>query len=205
MWQRLCSETLYNESEGPKYDLIAKWVGRNKKILDVGCGTGEFSKRLSNNGNKVVGIELSESNYRIAIDKIKVYHGDFLEIKIGENFDVVLFGDVLEHMHCPDKALSKARKLADEIILCVPNFDFWGAKLLKLFGIRKMRSGILDKNHVYYFNKNIIEEMIAENGLKVIEFSSPPPRRLPGIYRHIIRKSPSIFGYQFIYRCIVIK
>ena len=199
------TEKIYDRSRGPKYDLIAKWIGSNKRILDVGCGSGEFSRRLYTNGNHVTGIEPSEENYKIAAGKIKVYYGDFSRIEIKDGFDIVLFGDVLEHMLDPERAIGKAKELAREMILCVPNFDFWGVKVLKFFGINKMKSGILDENHVYSFNRRKIEEMIVDNGFKILDFASPAPRRFPGFYNHIIQLNPAFFGYQFIYRCKVVE
>ena len=203
--QKVDLKKIYNKSKGPKYDLIAKWIGINKRILDVGCGGAEFSKRLSNNGNQVIGIESSEENYKIAKEKIKAYYGDFSKIEIRGSFDIVLFGDVLEHMSNPEKAIRKAKLLADEIIICIPNFDFWGVIFLRLFGIKKMKSGILDEDHVYFFNKSKIEKMIRENGFEIIDFASPAPKIFPRIYNRVIRLNPSIFGYQFIYKCRINK
>lgn len=199
--QKGIQKKIYNKSKGPKYDLIAKWIGSNKRILDVGCGGAEFSKRLSKNGNQVIGIESSEENYKMAKEKIKVYHGDFSKIEIRGSFDIVIFGDVLEHMFNPEVAIRKAKLLADEMIICVPNFDFCGVILLRLFGIKKMKSGILDKDHVYFFNKSIIEKMIRNNGFEIIDFASPAPKKFPRIYNRVIRLNPAVFGYQFIYRC----
>jgi O-antigen biosynthesis protein len=196
-------EKVYNISAGPKYDLIAAWIGNNKKILDVGCGAGDFSARLSAQGNHVVGIESSEKASKISKQYINVLCGDFLTIVIREKFDIVLFADVLEHLLQPDAAMQKARELADEMILCVPNFEFWMIKILKLLGIKKMKSGILDKNHVFYFNKDIIEKMITENGYQIIDFASPAPKKLPSIYNNIIKINPFYLGYQYIYRCHV--
>jgi 2-polyprenyl-3-methyl-5-hydroxy-6-metoxy-1,4-benzoquinol methylase len=197
-------ETTYGVANGPKYELIAKWIGKNKRVLDVGCGTGGFLERLTANGNHVIGVELSQENYGAVSRKERVYFGDFLKIQIKESFDIVLFGDVLEHMYHPDEAIEKAKRLAEEMIVCVPNSDFWGARLLRFFGVRKMRSGILDRTHVYIFNRRIIEKMIRDNGLEIVEFSSPAPKKLPGFYNHIIKVKPDIFGYQFIYRCRVV-
>ncbi len=195
------SSKIYNIGWGPKYDLIASWLGNNKKILDVGCGTGAFAERLSENGNYVVGVESSEENYKVASSKLKVYSGDFVNIEIKEQYDIVLFADVLEHMYNPDQALNKARGLANEIILCVPNFDFCGVKMLKLIGIKKMESGILDKNHIYHFNKKKIEFMIKNTGLNIVDFASPAPKKFPNFYNYLIRIDYDVFGYQFIYRC----
>jgi len=191
----------YNIGNGPKYDLIANWVGSDKRILDVGCGSGAFARRLISNGNMVTGVEISEENYLHAKKDIKVYTGDFVETDINETFDIVLFGDVLEHMHNPEQALQKARRLAPRIILCVPNFNFWGVKLLRLFGIKKMKSGILDASHVYYFNKRIIEDMISKAGLEVTATAMPAPKKLPSFYNYLIPVEPKLLSYLFIYDC----
>jgi len=127
------------------------------------------------------------------------------KIEIKESFDIVLFGDVLEHMFDPERAIEKAKELACEMILCVPNSDFLGVKVLKCCGVNKMKSGILDENHVYSFNRRKIEEMIVDNGFKILDFASPAPRRFPGFYNHIIQLNPAFFGYQFIYRCKVVE
>jgi len=199
--QMAIPKKVYDKSTGPKYDLIAKWIGSNKAILDVGCGAADFSKRLSLNSNQIIGIESSKNNYKIAEKKIKAHFGDFSKIEIRGKFDIVLFGDVLEHMLNPETAIQKARLLANEIIICVPNFEFWGAKLLKLFGIKKMKSGILDEGHVYYFNFIIIKKIIKNNNLEITDFASPAPKMFPRIYNQLIRLNPAFFGYQFIYRC----
>ena len=194
-------DVLYNIAKGPKYDLIAEWIGKNKKVLDVGCGAGEFSKRLSIDGNEIIGVESSKNNYRIASKKIKVYFGEFSKIEINDKFDIVLFADVLEHMTNPEIALKKASTICNEVILSVPNFDFLGAQLLRSIGLRKMRSGILDENHIYFFNKEIIEKMINACNFEILNYCSPAPKKLPGFYNQIIKINPEIFGYQFIYKC----
>lgn len=195
------NKRLYNVSKGPKYDLIAAWIGSNKKILDVGCGTGHFSERLLLNGNEVTGVVSSEKAYRIANEKIPVLFGDFLEIPIRDRFDTILFADVLEHMYKPELAIRKAKQLADEMIVCVPNFVFWIAKILRFCDIRKMNSGILDKNHVYFFSKEIIEKMIIDHSFEIIEHASPAPKKIPRFYNNIIKIRPHFLAYQFIYRC----
>jgi len=192
-------------SEGPKYDLIAKWIGSKKKILDIGCGVGEFSLRLVSNDNEVVGVEASEENFRIASKRLKVYFGDFLEIQFQEEFDIILFADVLEHMYYPEQAMKKAWKLCDETILCVPNFESWFVKLLHLLGIKETKKGILHKSHVYYFTKGSIEKMIKDCGFEIINYSSPAPKKIPKLYNHLICINPKLLGFQFIYRCGKIK
>ena len=173
------SDVIYDVSIGPKYSLIASWIGSGKRVLDVGCGTGAFAERLIQLGNDVNGVEESKEHAEIAATRIQVYDGDFLELTINERFDLVLFADVLEHMHEPDQALKKARSLSDKIIVCVPNSGLFVVRLLRFFGVRKMRTGILDKTHVYSFTKGSIVKMLRDCGWAIAQYASPAPKRIP--------------------------
>jgi SAM-dependent methyltransferase len=190
---------VYDAGFGPKYDLIAAWVGEGKRILDVGCGAGVFSARLGAH-NDVTGVEMSEENYLLAKERVRVRRGDFLELDIDGNFDTVLFADVLEHLHDPASALRKAEQLADEIVICVPNFGCFVVGILKLLGITETETGILDRTHVFIFTKKIIETMISDVGLVIVDHGSPRPVAAPAVYDWLIRIWPEFFGYQFMYR-----
>lgn len=196
--------TIYAASVGPKYEKILLWIGTGKRVLDVGCGAGAFTARLAA-GNDVVGVESTEENWRLASEHATVLRGEFPAVEVVGNFDVVLFGDVLEHMDNPQRALDRARELSDEIIICVPNFDCVVAKVQRAVGIKQTETGILDKTHVFYFNRRIAEGMLKEHGLEVIEFASPKPRRAPRWYQWLVNIRPEFFGIQLMYRCRVAK
>jgi SAM-dependent methyltransferase len=196
--------TIYAASVGPKYAKILEWIGTGKRVLDVGCGAGAFTARIGE-ANEVVGVESTEENWRIASERATVLRGDFPDVDIEGSFDVVLFGDVLEHMHDPERALDRARELGDEVIVCVPNFDCVVAKGQRAVGIKQTETGILDKTHVYYFNRRIADEMLREHGFEVIEFASPKPRRAPRWYQWLVNMRPEFFGIQLMYRCRVIR
>jgi SAM-dependent methyltransferase len=199
--------TIYAASVGPKYEKILGWIGSGRRVLDVGCGAGAFTKRIAES-NDVVGVESTEENWRLASEHTTVLRGDFPDVDLSEaeakgRFDVVLFGDVLEHMHDPERALDRARELGDEVIVCVPNFDCVVAKAQRAVGIKQTETGILDKTHVYYFNRRIADEMLREHGLEVLEFASPKPRRAPRWYQWLVNIRPEFFGIQLMYRCRV--
>jgi carbamoyltransferase len=81
-------------------------IGRNKLVLECGCGTGQWSHFLSLNNNHVLGIDLSLSSLRLALDhKIRnsVPRSGFVQMNIfdlgvrDESFDVVISSGVLHH------------------------------------------------------------------------------------------------------------
>jgi hypothetical protein len=132
-----------------------------------------------------------------------VIQGNFPDVDVQGPFDIVLFADVLEHMHDPERALDRACELAIEIIVCVPNFDCVIAKAQRAVGIKQTETGILDKTHVYYFNRRIADQMLADHGLEILEFASPKPRRAPRWYQTLVNIRPEFFGIQLMYRCRV--
>jgi SAM-dependent methyltransferase len=87
------------------YDINYKTIlpeGRNKKILELGCGPGFFLKYLSDHGyNNCQGIDSSEQQIRLAGDLgIRAVTADIFGylLKTSDEFDVICSFHVLEHL-----------------------------------------------------------------------------------------------------------
>ena len=117
-----------------KYNLINKLVTKqNKKLLDVGSGTGEFLNYFKNKGWNVRGIETDKGarefslrNYNCRIDKnLKD------TVEKGEKFDVITLWHVLEHVYKFNDYINVLKKLLKKdgyIILGLPNCNSYDAK-----------------------------------------------------------------------------
>lgn len=104
---------------------------KDKKILDMGCGLGNFFKRLENS-NKFVGIDGADIN-----ESDKLCNFDLHQIELNspfshwidtKDFDIVVCSEVLEHLTNPYNALHEAKKLAKvdaTFILSVPSLECW--------------------------------------------------------------------------------
>jgi hypothetical protein len=115
-------------SKGGKTE-IAQWVANNniKKVLDVGPGDGTYSKLFKENNiflDTLDGVEIWEP-YVERYSLKNLYTNIFVEdIRSWNNFDydLVIFGDVLEHMSKQDaiSVWSKTSKLAKYAIISIP-------------------------------------------------------------------------------------
>lgn len=88
---------------------------KGMKVLDVGCGTGNFSIKLAKMGCEVVGIDVSEEMLKVAEAKareeglnIKFYKMDAHQMEFEDNtFDGVLSVTAFEFLKEPEKAIEE--------------------------------------------------------------------------------------------------
>lgn len=111
-----------------------RWVPRNVRVLDIGCGFGESLGYHQARGCEVYGVEADENIRRVA-DKFgfNVHVGLFDPAVYQEDFfDYVTMSQVIEHVTDPTQTLSgiaNVLKPGGLAILSTPNANGWGAKL----------------------------------------------------------------------------
>ena len=120
-----------NNSHTLAYDFIEiDSQGANCKILEVGCSTGYFGQALKNAGHIVWGIEMTPDAAELAKKVLDfVYVGTieaFLasEFASSNQFDYIVFGDVLEHLPYPETILEQCKSILTPnggIVASIPN------------------------------------------------------------------------------------
>ena len=102
---------------------------KSKRVLDVGCGTGNFVNEVSRRGVKyVLGIDYAEEAIKIAKTKYSKKNLEFKtqDVKeIDDKFDVIVSIGTIEHMDKPIDILKKLKKCLKpngKIILTTPNW-----------------------------------------------------------------------------------
>jgi len=204
------------------HSLILRWLGegRGRKLLDVGAADGLLSRRLTELGWRVTAIEgdpaLAQAGARDC-ERMITLNLD-REIPVGEGpFDVIVYGDVLEHLVDPLRILVELdRSLAPGgfVILSVPNIAHLWIRLLLLFGrFDYLDRGILDHSHLRFFTERSLRAMLADAGLLIERFTATPAplyQILPVSWHRrwvaathsvnalIARNARRLLGYQFI-------
>ena len=123
------------------------------------------------------------------------------------SFDVVLCGDVVEHLRDPVAALARLRPLlkpGGRVVLSTPNIANWAIRLSLLGGRwRYTDRGILDRSHTHLFTRSTLREALEQAGYRVerIDFSVPVPGGsdlLDGARLCPRAAAPGLFAYQFV-------
>lgn len=158
---------------------VLNMVGKNKKVLEIGCSHGYMSKILREELNcYVVGVEIDEESYNISKNICNrtilgsIEEQNLLESLNSEEFDVIIFADVLEHLNNPDMVLRQVKnclKPSGEIVISIPNISYISVILELIndrFEYRKL--GILDNTHIRFFTKNSIISLLEKEGFQVL-------------------------------------
>ncbi len=115
----------------PQVERLKHYLPDNGHILEVGCASGELLNALRREGYQVAGVEISDFAGKVAIEKydLNVIIASFEEENTGEflqesSFDLILMGDVLEHMRNPSEAMRYALRLlkpGGKLVVHVPS------------------------------------------------------------------------------------
>ena len=110
-----------------------RWVPRNVKVLDIGCGTGQTLAYHQNRGCEAAGIEADDNVLAIAArHNLKITSGVFDGTQFESSyFDYVTLDQVAEHVmdpHALMRGVHRVLKPGGEVIITTPNPDSFGAR-----------------------------------------------------------------------------
>jgi 2-polyprenyl-3-methyl-5-hydroxy-6-metoxy-1,4-benzoquinol methylase len=217
-------DTVVNlEDRNNSHTLMVELVGSNKRVLDVGCANGYLAEVLGTNGCTVSGVEYDAAaaeEARPHLDRVVVGDLETLDLpaELGTGgFDVVVFGDVLEHLRDPLPVLKQARHLlapGGYVVISIPNVAHGSVRLSLLQGRFDYGPlGLLDETHIRFFTRDNLRVLLRGAGFAATDFL----RTTAGVFETELRvrpddvapqvlaqvlADPDALTYQFVVRAV---
>jgi len=171
----------YQYFEDVNWGLLRLW-GKRKglRVLDVGCGFATTSAHIQKLGNDVTGIEESAVACDVAAQRLgHVVQADLQEAELAdEQFDVIIFADVLEHVAWPVGVLRRYLQwLAPNgsVIVSLPNVGLWSVRLAHLVGRWEYEeTGVLDRTHLRFFTRKTARWLLEQGRLRPVATTYNP-------------------------------
>ncbi|MBW9147795.1 class I SAM-dependent methyltransferase [Clostridium sp. CM028] len=144
-----------------------------KKLLDVGCGTGNVLMKLVENSNiELYGLDISEK----MIDMAKKNLGNSADLKVSDSecmpwknntFDVIVCNASFHHYPNPDKTLLEMKRILTSngtLIIGDPTAPVVIRQVLNLYYKRS------DTGDYKIYSKKVIEDLLIKTGFKPFNF-----------------------------------
>lgn len=187
-----------------------KMLGKGEKLLDVGCGSGDFCIKAKELFDSTYGIDISSVRIASAQSKVKdrtdkdSFH--FLQEDIDKNlpfsndyFDVVICLATLEYVLYPRplmKEMKRVLKPGGFLILQVANFAFLPNRFALLIGKLPTAGGIdeigVDWERLHSFNKRTLFKLFEINAFELVTLTCS------GIFPRLRKIYPSLLAGDII-------
>ncbi|MDX1949822.1 MAG: methionine biosynthesis protein MetW [Rickettsiales bacterium] len=121
------------------YQIFFDYIKPNSKVLDIGCGDGDFLQKLKLEKNtKSYGIEISSEKVAECLNKgLSVINGDAEEelkfypstLDAPEPFDYAVLANTLQVMKNPKVIIEQAKRISKNLLISIPNFGYFENRL----------------------------------------------------------------------------
>ena len=175
---------------------------RGKRVLEVGCGAGDFAFKLEEMGGLVVAIDFSSEAIRIANRKkeerrsnVTFLQGDACDLSLKDGtFDIVFSCECIEHVPQPKltvKEMARVLQRGDDLILSTENYSnalllSWLQSIL----LRKpFNSGVKVQPIEHFFVFPMIYKMFRDGNLRIKQTCA---------HHHVFMILPRVHPHRFV-------
>jgi len=165
------------KGEWIRHDILALAPASPRRVLSIGCGTGSTESVLQQQGAEVWGIDVSadavaRARQRIHVAEVADIESDPLEQLETGSFDLVLCGDVLEHLRFSEHVLERIHGWlapGGHLIVAIPNAAHYSVlRTLALQRDWKYESGgLFDRGHYRMFTRKSLLRLLGQHGFAI--------------------------------------
>lgn len=149
---------------------ISRYHGPEKgRLLEIGCGNGEFLSLAETAGWQVTGVEYSAVACETARSRVKngaVICGELKAANLpGDQFDLCVISDVLEHIRSPLDFLREIHRVLQPggtLFVATPSMDSWSARFLRQKWME------FKAEHLVYFDQQTLQTALFKTGFREV-------------------------------------
>lgn len=152
-----------------KVNLVSRYTeGQNRRLLDIGCGTGYFLQAAKERGFTVAGIEKNDKARALAITHFGLEVKDeksFFKIA-DSSFHMVTLWHVLEHLEKLNESIDKIGEILTPdgtVVIALPNYRSFDAKYYK-----ETWAAYDTPRHLWHFTPDTLGKLLSKHNMKVI-------------------------------------
>lgn len=150
-----------------KYNLATQGLNVGK-MLDIGCGVGDFLHTAEEHGWTCTGVEPSEDAKAIAKTKTKanIINSEDMEKIPDASFDLITMWHVLEHvddLKWQIEQLHRLTKTKGRIVIAVPNYKSYDGQYYK-----ELWAAYDVPRHMSHFNKTVLSNIFKSKNLELV-------------------------------------
>ena len=212
---------------------LIRLVGQDRRVLEVGSGWGHVTRMLTQRGCRVTCLELCTEMAAVSepfCDRMIVGNIEAVDLAKelpSQGFEVITFGDVLEHLRDPVAVLRQVKLLLAPrgcVVASIPNVSHQSVLYALMLGeFPYSDDGLLDRTHLRFFTRRTVDGMFREAGFHINEMiairndsfyvsTKPTYRNSLDRLRHKIMKAlvkmfshPESQTFQFVVRAEVME
>ncbi|WP_116368403.1 methionine biosynthesis protein MetW [Parahaliea mediterranea] len=186
---------------------IQPWIAPGSRVLDLGCGDGEFLHRLQAECQvRGMGLEIDPGQLTAAVSRGLNVVEQNMDEGLGnfpdQSFDTVVMAHALQAVHYPDRVLDEMLRIGREGIVTFPNFGHWRCRLYlgtrgRMPVSKFMPYSWYDTPNIHFCTVDDFEALCRSKGIRILdrEMVGNTERRplLAGAW-------PNLFAVTAIYR-----
>jgi SAM-dependent methyltransferase len=149
----------------PSFETRDPTFSKPGKVLDIGCGSGEFLAKMRDLGWETNGVEVSSAAAKLGNERfgLDIFTGSLLESSFPDNyFDYIRSNHSLEHIYNPNQTIAEIHRIlkpGGKVHIGVPNINSFNAKM---FGEYWWYLGA--PVHTFNYSVKTLTEMLKKHG-----------------------------------------